>query len=244
MRITSGSGVIDRLLNGGYETDVITTIYGPAGSGKTNLCLLAGISVAKSGKKVIYIDTEGSFSVERLKQIDETSESLKHFIFMRPTNFDEQKRVFSRLKDANFENVGLIIIDSMAMLYRLEKGKVSEVYDINRELGLLLGILTEIARKEEVPVLLTNQVYASFEDKDKVMMVGGDLFKYGSKCLIELKSLANQRMAVLRKHRSIAEGKRAIFRIVDKGIEDLEPPEERPIKDKNDDIDEIIEVKV
>ena len=39
-RIPTGSKILDRMLNGGYEQDIITTIYGPAGSGKTVLCML------------------------------------------------------------------------------------------------------------------------------------------------------------------------------------------------------------
>ena len=68
-KVKSGSKIMDLMLNGGYETDVITTVYGPAGSGKTILCLLCAINVARKGKKIIYIDTENSFSLERLKQI-------------------------------------------------------------------------------------------------------------------------------------------------------------------------------
>ena len=49
-RVSSGVKVLDNLLNGGYELDAITTIYGPAGSGKTNLALLAALEVAKQGK--------------------------------------------------------------------------------------------------------------------------------------------------------------------------------------------------
>ena len=51
--ISSGSQLFDQLLNGGYETNVITTVYGPAGSGKSTLSLLAAIAMAKTGKKVI-----------------------------------------------------------------------------------------------------------------------------------------------------------------------------------------------
>ena len=68
-KVPTGSDVLDSLLEGGYETDVITTIYGPAGSGKTVLCLLCSIYVAKSGKKVVYVDSEGGFSLERFRQI-------------------------------------------------------------------------------------------------------------------------------------------------------------------------------
>ena len=67
--IPSGSKILDKMLNGGYEKDIITTIYGPAGSGKTILCLLCSVNMTRNNKKVIYVDTENNFSIERLKQI-------------------------------------------------------------------------------------------------------------------------------------------------------------------------------
>ena len=66
---TATNTILDELLDGGFENDVVTTIYGPAGSGKTNICVIAAINVAKNGGKVIFIDTEGGFSAERAKQI-------------------------------------------------------------------------------------------------------------------------------------------------------------------------------
>ena len=54
-------------------------------------------------------------------------------------------------------------------------------------------------------------------------MVGGDILKYGSKCLIELQNLhKNKRRIILRKHRSQPEGKEIIFEIKEKGIFGLE----------------------
>ena len=140
---------MDWLLEGGYEKDVITTIYGPAGSGKSNMCLLCVANSVKN-KKTIYIDTEGSFSITRFKQLtDDYEEILKRVIFLKPTNFEEQKNCFEQLKDIVDDKVGLIIFDSVAMLYRLEIGKSKDVYNVNRELGLQLSYLTEIARKKK-----------------------------------------------------------------------------------------------
>jgi len=51
-------------------------------------------------------------------------------------------------------------------------------------------------------------------------MVGGDLLKYGSKCLIELQKFQSFRGMILRKHRSLAEGKELKFRIAQRGIEE------------------------
>lgn len=220
MKVSSSSEVIDKLLQGGFEKDVITTVYGPAGSGKTLLCLLALVNIAKSGKKVVYIDTEGGFSVERLRQIDDNYKKiLDNIVFLRPTSFKEQKSEFEKLKRVINDKVGLVIVDTIAMLYRLELGKAEEVYEINRELGRQLSYLAAIARKKNIPIIITNQVYADFDDKDKVNLVGGDLLKYSSKCLIELQITPDgSRRAILRKHRSIAEENEALFKIVEKGL--------------------------
>jgi len=219
-KISSGSKVMDELLNGGYETDVLTTIYGPGGVGKTCLCLLAAIGIAKAGKRVVYMDTEGNFSVERLKQLEPDHKAImEKIIFFKPLTFDKQKKAFSVLRSTVDDKVGLIVIDTIAMLYRLEMGKAAEVLKVNRELGRQLAYLTEIAREKNIPVLVTNQVYSDFEDRDTVRMVGGDILKYGSKCLIELiKYRKNKRKAVLRKHRSLPEEREAVFEIQEKGI--------------------------
>ena len=219
-KIPTGSKLLDDMLEGGFERDVITTVYGPAGCGKTLICMIAAIKSVREGKKVIYIDTEGGFSVERLSQLDTDFDLiLKHINFLRPTSFDEQRKAFEKLKGLVTKDIGLIIVDTISMLYRIELGKSEQVYVTNKELGLQISYLSEIARKKNIPILLTNQVYADFEAKDRVKMVGGDLLKYGSKCLMELVRHGEIRKAVLIKHRSIKEGKEKEFVIKKEGIE-------------------------
>jgi len=216
--ISCGSAVFDRLLEGGYEKDVITTIYGPAGSGKTLACLLGAISVAKK-TKVIYVDTEGGFSVARLKQLTRDYKNvMDNIFFLKPTTFAEQKKNFEKLKSMISDKIGLIVVDSISMLYRLELKQKETIHDINRELAQQVAYLTEIARKKNIPVVITNQVYANFEDSSKINIVGGDVLKYGSKCLIELQITPNnKRRAILRKHRSLSE-REALFEIREEGI--------------------------
>ncbi len=225
-QISPGTEVIESLLNKGYETDIVTTIYGPAGSGKTNLVLLAAISIVQGGKKVIYIDTEGGFSVARLEQLASNSKKiLSNILFLKPTKFSEQKKAFEKLKDVvNKREIGLVVVDTIAMLYRLELGKNEDVYEVNRELGKQIAYLTEIARKKNIPILVTNQVYSNFNEKGAVKMVGGDILKYGSKCLIELQMAPNnKRRAVLKKHRSMPEEKSVVFEIKEKGLKLVKP---------------------
>jgi DNA repair protein RadB len=233
-RISTGSFDLNKWLEGGYEKDVISMIAGPPGSGKTNFAILAACSQAKKNTKVIFIDTEGGFCVDRVKQIapETYEEILKNVLILECTSFSEQKKAFIKLLDKlKSEQIGLVVIDGMAMLYRLELGEAvrskddEKIKQVNREVAKQMRALAEIARKQKIPVLITNQVYSDFlseEDWRKGVrpeqnIVGGDLFKYWSKCILELKNEGSKKKAILLKHRSLPR-KEFGFEIRDKGI--------------------------
>ena len=232
-KINSGSLELDEWLNGGYDKDIITVFYGPAGSGKTNLCLICAAEQAALGKKVVFIDTEGGFSVERLKQLAVDNKNiLKNIVMIKATSFYEQKMAFDKLMEIINKDVSLIVIDSLVMLYRLELGQASSdknfdrVHMINSVLAKQLRILSEIARKKNVTVLCTDQVYGEFLTEEEFLagkqksfcMVGGDIIKYWAKCIIKLENLQpGRRKATLVKHRSLPE-KKFEFEIVNEGI--------------------------
>jgi len=232
-KIMTGSRDLNDWLDGGYEKDIITCFYGPYASGKSNFVLLAACHNAKKGKKVIFIDTEASFSIDRVKQItkDLPEIALKNIVILKPTNFSEQKQAFLRmLKKIKSKNIGLIIVDSMTMLYRLELAEarkigIEEVRKVNSDLAKQMRALYEIARKQEIPVLITSQVYAGFLSQEdwlsgkeaEVNLVGGDLLKYYCKSIIELQNKNGKKKAIIRKHRSLPE-KELNFEIVNEGI--------------------------
>lgn len=225
-KIQAGAEVLDKLLEGGFEIDVITAIYGPPGSGKTTSCLLAALSAATAkenkDKKVIFIDTEGGFSIERLHQLagDEAAakKAMERIMLLKATSFAEQKKYIETLADQVNSKVAIIICDTISSLYRIERGEDNA--NLNRELGKQLSILLTIARTKEIPVIVTTPVYADFADKTKIKIVGGDILKYSCKCLIELNINQNgTRTAILTKHRSIPQ-KEATFTIAEKGFEE------------------------
>ncbi|OYT36584.1 DNA repair and recombination protein RadB [Candidatus Pacearchaeota archaeon ex4484_71] len=233
-KISTGSYDLNRWLHGGYEEDVITMIAGPPGSGKTNFAILAACSQAKKGNKVLFVDTEGGFSPERVKQIvgENYKEYLENIILSQPVDFDEQKKLFLKiLNQIKKEQIKLIIVDGMAMLYRLELGDAiqsksdSKIRDVNREVAKQMRVLAEISRKKKIPIIITNQVYLAFQSEEdwkkglerETNIVGGDLFKYWSKCIIELKNEKGRRKAILIKHRSLPQ-KELSFEIKNLGI--------------------------
>ncbi|MEM2874253.1 MAG: DNA repair and recombination protein RadB [Candidatus Nanoarchaeia archaeon] len=227
-KISTGAKVLDDLLNGGLERGIITTIFGHAGSGKSNISMLTALSTAAKGKRVVFIDTENSLSAERIKQLEPQRYKaiLKNLIILEPTNFDEQKKFFSQLPElVATEKPELIIVDSIAMLYRLQLG-AEEVYETNREMANQLAILSEIARKKNIPILVTNQVYTDFKTEN-VKMVGGDLLKYWSKCIIKLENVNGFRRASIWKHRSLPAGKEVFFSINNAGLFEVPKPKKK-----------------
>ena len=91
-RISSGSSDFNNWF-GGYEKDVITMFAGPPGCGKTNFGILVSCSQAKKGNKVLFIDTEGGFSIDRFKQIAiDYKKILNKLVFLKPTSFQGQKK--------------------------------------------------------------------------------------------------------------------------------------------------------
>ncbi len=221
-KISSGSKIIDDLLAGGLEKGIISTLYGPAGSGKSNIAMLSCVNVAKQGRKVAFIDTESSFSAERIQQISNNDYKLlmKNIILLSPASFEEQKKIFKQLNDlVNTEKISLVVIDSVIMLYRLKKGSDEEIKKTNKEFANQLAILSQIARKRNIPVLVTNQVYADFDKPNDFRMVGGDLLKYWSKCIVKLERAGeNIRKASIFKHRSLPEARSVHFEITNYGL--------------------------
>lgn len=232
-KISSGCKVIDKLLLGGFEPDVITTFYGPASSGKSNIALIASLSIAAQAKKAIFIDTEGGFSLDRIQQLAPKGYEalLKNILLLKPTSFEEQKKYLSQLSQiVSTHKVGIILVDSIAMLYRLQKGSEEEIRVTNRELAQQLSSLSEIARKKNIPVVVTNQVYADFgkkEGPENFHMVGGDLLKYWSKCIVKLELVESIRKASIFKHRSLPEGRAVYFKIKENGLEEVPEPKKR-----------------
>jgi len=208
---------IDGLLGGGIENGSVTMLYGEAGTGKTNICLQMAYNIARSGKKVAYIDTEG-LSADRIEQIFTDLSYVKDLLVFSAHTFDEQGYgvVQAARQAESADAVGLIIVDSMTMFYRLRSDDPSVRNELTRQMETLLNT----ARKNDVAVLITSQVYTNI-GTGTFEFLGGHAVQHNAKTIIRLEKRANgKRAAVIVKHRSLPEGRSAIYRIVETGVED------------------------
>jgi len=207
--ISAGSPVLDALL-GGYQPG-LTLIYGPSAAGKTTLVKLAAIQQCREGKKVLYLDTEGGFSVERFIQLAKGEDLLPSLLLLRLRDFQEQTKRILKL-DLFAEKVSLIIVDTIGMHYRVEVR--NDPKEANRWLDKQLKTLSAIAQTKNLPVLLTNQVYTNPET-GAYQVVGGNMLLNWSKSVIELQK--EPRCLRLRKPGEGSWG----FEIVEEGLREL-----------------------
>ena len=219
-RLPTGVRPLDALLGGGLETDSVTELYGEGGSGKTILCLHVALGVARAGRWVVYVDTEG-LSVERLEGTAGAALPglLERFLVSSPKDLAEQGRAVAAactLARSGDRDVGLIVLDSATHHYRLALADDHE--EEGREaLATELADLVATALAGPVPVLVTNQVWRSART-GTLEPLGGSLVNHAAKTILELERLPGaRRRAVLHKHRSRPEGT-ADFAITDAGL--------------------------
>jgi DNA repair protein RadB len=215
MRLATGCAPIDAILGGGIEGGAITLVYGEAGTGKTNLCLQLSVQAVLSGKgKVAYVDTEG-VSLERLHQIagDDAPRILKDILFFTPQSLDEQERMIKSLD--KIAPPALIVVDSLNLYYRLQLSG-----DNGQEVGValtnIMGQLLKLSRNQDIPILVTGQVYSADEGPKAF---GGKVMEHIVKAMLRFERLApGVRRATVIKHRSVAEGAHAEFFLTGKGL--------------------------
>ena len=135
-------------------------------------------------------------------------------LLLKPLSFSQQTEIITSLEPLVTKDVELIIIDSIAYQYRAQLSK--EGKDVNQQLSAQMQALYILAAKNSLPVIITSQVYSNI-DGEGVNVVGGDILKYSSKCMIELLNTM-PREARIAKHRSLAAGKKIHFVIENVGI--------------------------
>ncbi|ERH04409.1 MAG: RecA/RadA recombinase, partial [Halorubrum sp. J07HR59] len=122
------------------------------------------------------------------------------------------------------EEVELIVLDSATGYYRIERGTetAEQAGDTLRDVANQVTHLLSLARKHDIAVVLTNQVFTDPET-DRARPLGGHTLEHWTSVILRVDRFrGGNRRATLEKHRSIATGDTATFQITDTGIEDAE----------------------
>ncbi|HET6398504.1 MAG TPA: DNA repair and recombination protein RadB [Candidatus Thermoplasmatota archaeon] len=214
--LPTGSRALDFLLDGGLERDAITLVFGEGGSGKTNLALQCARQAAAAGKRVAYVDTEGVSAVRLAQVFEPHPEAKERLLFFSPFSIEEQERMVQNA--LRVPGLGLVVVDSINMHYRLHiDGGDDAEKEAARSLYKQLHGLTNFARREAVPILVTGQVYGG---EDTTQPFARRVMEHLVKALVRFeKRNDGGRRATVIKHRSIEEGRAVPFRIGPHGLE-------------------------
>ncbi|MCW4016682.1 MAG: AAA family ATPase [Candidatus Bathyarchaeota archaeon] len=223
--VQTGCISLDKLLGGGFPAEGVFLIYGEAETGKTSLAVQCAVNCARRGIKSLFIDTDGTFSYERLSQIaDYDYEKISPLmIIMRPTTFQEQAKAIDHLEKVITNKFGLIVVDTVTSLYRVELSGTQETYAANRELNRQLAVLTQIAKTRGVAVLAISQVRSVLRGETVEMKpVATRVLNYWSDIVLDMRQTSQTRVIkVLReKHPKIKGTGYTYVKIENTGISD------------------------
>ena len=219
MKIPIGTKDLDELLNGGIESGALTLLYGEAGSGKTNICLQLARNVARKGRRTVFIDTEG-VSFERLRQMcgEDFDQVVQKILFYNPYSFEEQEKLLDEAIKLTSEakDIKLVLLDSITVYFRLKKGESDQGHS---SLSYQIIRLLTLARKHDISVVLTSQVYFDIENQI-LRPLGGHTLYHNAKTILLLEKVdPRTRKATIIKHRNIHEGESAMFLLTANGVE-------------------------
>ena len=179
-KLTSGCPLIDVHLQGGFLPRVLTEIAGTSGAGKSQLCLQLSLTVQLPlrvggfGGRSVYISTECAIPSGRLKQLA-TVLSLKH-TQMKVKELMDGVLVHHCATVQNLRSllnnelqlllklnsdIKLLIIDSLAALFRVEYNK-DESNNRTNDLKSIGATLHNLINQYGLTVICTNQMTADF----------------------------------------------------------------------------------
>jgi RecA/RadA recombinase len=150
------------MLRGGFAGGELALVYGEAATGKTTTVIQAATAAAGRGLKVVYIDSDHSFTQQRFDQIaGHRSAAISELITLFfPETFSEQRRIVESLENYVTSRLGLVVVDSISSLYRAAFSGADSIFSLNRDLSRQVAYLGELASSHNIACVITSQVHS------------------------------------------------------------------------------------
>ncbi|XP_061196864.1 DNA repair protein RAD51 homolog 4-like [Saccostrea echinata] len=223
---------LNELLDGGLYSSEVTEVAGEISSGKTQFCLSCCVSVVSSAKQnIVYIDTCGGFSADRLAGIAESQlaeEHLEHIlqsvkvvaahdIFQLMSALETVKENMIKKEEPFYDLVKLVIVDSVtAVIYPSLGGQQMDGHGLMVQLSLKIK---RLAADFSLAVLIINNVTG-----DGNVSLGKTWSHVPHNRLLishARDQKPNVREVVLVKSSKSAVGSKIMLEITEKGTEDI-----------------------
>jgi DNA repair protein RAD51 len=156
--ISTGILGLDDLLGGGIASGTIIDIFGPGGSGKTQLAMQISLNSLQDST-VLYLDTTGGFRPERMLQLIKSknleSSLLDDIIVARMRNVSEQLEYVKKISEMQ---PALVVIENITDLFTFEYSKEATLLEKHLRFMEYMHDLSLTAINTKVPVIVTNMV--------------------------------------------------------------------------------------
>ncbi len=240
LRLTSGSKAIDKIIDGGLETQTITEFYGEYGSGKSQICHQLCVNVQLPPERgglngsALYVDTENTFRLERIVQMAkhlglDPEQVAKNIIYAEAYTSDHQMFLLENADEViKANNVKLIVVDSLTAHFRSEYIGREMLASRQQRLNKHMHKLIALARAFNAVAVVTNQVMAKPDVffGDAIHPIGGHIVGHTSHTRLYLRKASHGPVRIARLVSSpyLPEGEE-IFKVTENGIEDVSEEE-------------------
>ena len=238
--MTTGCSTLDRLLEGGLETQSITEFSGEFGSGKSQICQQLAVAVQLSVEEggldgsCLYFDTESVFKPDRVKIMGQLlgldpKDVLKKIVYAEAFTSEHQAVLLDNCDDViKDNNVRLIIVDSLMAHYRSEYPGRETLSRRQQAINKYLHRLKRLSQAFNAVAVVTNQVTAIPDTTFGVQQpkpIGGHVVGHAVHTRVFIrKGRQNLRIAKITASPFLPEGETP-FRITARGIEGDYDPE-------------------
>jgi len=156
--ISTGILGLDDLLGGGIASGTIIDIFGPGGSGKTQLAMQISLNSLQGGT-VLYLDATGGFRPERMLQLIKSknleTSLLDDIIVARMRNVSEQLEYVKKISEMQ---PALVVIENITDLFAFEYSKEATLLEKHLRFMEYMHDLSLTAINTKIPVIVTNMV--------------------------------------------------------------------------------------
>uniref|UniRef100_A0A1J3FEU1 DNA repair protein RAD51 homolog 3 n=1 Tax=Noccaea caerulescens TaxID=107243 RepID=A0A1J3FEU1_NOCCA len=248
-RITTSCSDLDNILGGGISCRDVTEIGGVPGIGKTQIGIQLSVNVqiprefGGLGGKAVYIDTEGSFMVERALQMAEAcvedmeeytgymmhkhfkasqvqmkpKDILENIFYFRVCSYTEQIALVNHLDKFISENkdVKVVIVDSITFHFRQDFDDLGQRTRVLSEMALKF---MKLAKKFSLAVVLLNQVTTKYtEGSFQLALALGDSWSHSCTNRVILYWNGDERYAYIDKSPSLPSAS-ASYNVTSRGL--------------------------
>jgi len=199
---------------GGFRSRRIFEFYGKFGSGKTNFLMTIAVDALLKGHKVIWFDSEGTLSFERVEEIfvkrsqfkgiEPNLDLLKNFYVKRVGHSDELVFAAIRLGSLHEKTKARVIIfDSLTSPFRTDYSGISELAERQAVLGYIMRNLLRMAEMLNLWIFFSNQVVSVISPTgnithEAVSPIGGNVLQHLASEIYYLKKKGGDRVFCIR----------------------------------------------